>query len=61
MYYLDAASLVRYAMTKYDTCKYGEQISCLQEAERLMLRCKNLKQHLQEDYYEDLKVFFFFL
>jgi len=57
MYYLDAASLVRYAMVKYDTCKYGEQISCLQEAERLMLRCKNLKQNLQEDYYEDLKSF----
>jgi len=57
MYYLDAASLVRYAMVNYDNCKYGDQISCLQEAERLMLRCKNLKQHLQDDYYEDLKSF----
>jgi len=57
MYYLEAASLVRYAMVNYDNCKYGDQISCLQEAEKLMLKCKGLKQHLQNDYYEDLKSF----
>ena len=56
MYYLDAACLVRYAMVNYDNCKYGEQLSCLIEAEKQMLKIKNLKSHLSEDYYEDLKV-----
>jgi len=57
VYYLEAACLVRYAMVNYDNCKYGDQISCLLEAERLMLKTKNLKNNLPEDYYEDLKSF----
>jgi programmed cell death 6-interacting protein len=56
-YYLDAACLVRYAMVNYDNCKYGDQISCLEEAERLMTKCKALKSNLPDDYYEDLKSF----
>jgi len=56
IYYLDAAYLVRYAMVNYDNCKYGEQLSCLIEAEKQMFKCKNLKSSLQDDYYEDLRV-----
>jgi len=56
VYYLEAACLVRYAMVHYDNCKYGDQISCLLEAERLMLKTKSLKNNLPDDYYEDLKV-----
>ncbi|ORX43624.1 BRO1-domain-containing protein [Piromyces finnis] len=57
MYYLESACLIRYAMINYDNCKYGDQISCLMEAERLMLKCKSFKNQLPEDYYEDLKSF----
>jgi len=57
MYYLEAAGLIRFSLVKNDICKYGEQLACLHEAERLMLKCKPLKQDLQSDYYEDLKSF----
>lgn len=56
VYYLDAASLVRYSMVNYDNNQFGEEIARLMEAEKILLKIKSFKQNLNEDYYEDIKV-----
>lgn len=56
-YYLNAASLVRFAMINYDQTQFGEQISRLMEAEKQILKIKSFKQYLADDYYEDIKTF----